>query len=407
MDALTIARRHETWRLDGCLNLLPSENVTSPEVRSLLASDFGHRYTLPIQSSVRGDYVENAYRGTRYTDQMEALGDDLAKRIFHGRHATLKPLSGHIAGLIMLLAACRRGDLVAVLHPDHGGYDGYSDAYIPDLLGLQVAYLPFDGATWSIRTEEAVALIEERRPTLVVLGQSFFPFPYDMAPLVRACRSVSARLGYDASHVLGLVAGGQFQDPLVEGADVLVGSTHKSLFGPQGGLLVTNDDELWAGVGRNLVWRTLDNAHWNRIAALTRALEESRRFGSSYARQVVSNTQTLASALNGHGFPLRFADLGFSRSHQLMIDTARMKSDHGLTPNDFAVRCEASAIMIDAVGRLGTNELTRMGAKGRQMKATAELLVGVLKGHRVASKARALRASLSMAYVGRQRHRQG
>lgn len=399
MDALTLARHHEAWRLGRCLNLMASENVTSPEVRTLLASDFAHRYTLPIGSEVHGSYVENAYRGTRYTDAVEARGEALARQIFGARHATLKPLGGHIAGMIMLLSACRRGDNIMVLHPDHGGYDGYAEGYLPDILGLGVSYLPFDEATWRIRSEEAAAMIAEGRPRLVIVGQSFFPFPYELRPLVRACRSAGSLLGYDGSHVLGLIAGHEFQDPLGEGVDVLVGSTHKSFFGPQGGLLLTNHDELWAAVQRNLVWRSIDNAHWNRIAALARALEEAKRYGRRYARQVVANSRALGASLDGLGFPLRFGPQGFTHSHQLILDLQRLRRDHGLTANDFAVRCEANDIIVDAVGRLGTNEVTRMGAKESHMRSLATLLTDVLHARRVKGRVHRIRASLHMAYT--------
>ncbi len=396
---LDIVRRHEEWRLGECINLIPSENVTSPQVRELLASDMGHRYTLPMAMEIHGSRVDNAYRGTRYLDRIEAVGEALAREIFAAPHASLKPLSGHVAGFIMLLATCRRGDRVAVISPDHGGYDGYGRGYLPDILGLEVRYLPFREDRWNLDTEAAARMVESWKPRLVILGQSLFLFPYDMKPVRHACDAAGSSLGYDASHVLGLIAGGIFQAPLREGADIVVGSTHKSFFGPQGGLLLVREGGMWEAVQRNLVWRSLDNAHWNRVAALAQALLEAREVGAPYASQVVANARALGRQLHDQGVPVRFPDLGFTSSHQVLLDPGGLRGRFGLSPNDAAVRLEAQDIIVDAVGRLGTNEVTRMGAREEHMGQLAGIMAEALAGKQVGAKVKALRASLGLAFT--------
>ncbi len=137
-----------------------------------------------------------------------------------------------------------------------------------------------------------------------MLGQSFFLFPYPLREIAEAAHAVDALVFYDASHVLGLIAGGEFQDPLREGADVLFGSTHKSFPGPQGGLLVTDREDLFAQIDPALVWRVFDNAHWNRIAALAQTLLELERCGRGVRRTaVVANAQALGRALTDRGAP--------------------------------------------------------------------------------------------------------
>jgi glycine hydroxymethyltransferase len=377
---------------------MPSENVTSPEVRKLLASDLGHRYTLPLNDLVSGSFVENAYRGTKYIDAIEGEAEATARRVFNCRHASLKPLSGHIAGLICLISTCRRGDLFMAVGSEHGGYDGYGPGYLPDLLGLEMVPIPFNPGSWNLDPDGAARAIEEMRPRLVLLGQSFFLFPYPMDPIRKACGEAGSLLAYDGSHVLGLIAGGKFQAPLKEGADILFGSTHKSFYGPQGGIILADRDDPWEGVGRSLVWRSLDNAHWNRIAALGLALEEMETHGSRYAAQVVANSKALAAALADGGFPLLFGDLGWTLSHQLMIDTKGLKDRYGLTPHQLAVGLEGQDIIVDAVGRLGANEVTRMGAMEAEMEVIAELILDHLAGRTVRPRVAKLRRGLEMEY---------
>ncbi|MGQ9587023.1 MAG: serine hydroxymethyltransferase [Thermoplasmata archaeon] len=319
-------RAQEKWRVEESINLLPSENISSPQVRALLSSDFGHRYTLPMNAEYAGTYLENSYRGTRITTEIELKAEEAVKGVFSAKYACVQPLSGHIAAMISIVSTTSRRDTMCAIQPEHGGYDGYAQQYIPDILGLRAMGLPFDSDRYNLQTEAATNLIRERKPRLVILGASFMLFPYDVGPIRDACDEADSTLAYDGSHVLGLIAGGEFQRPLREGADILYGSTHKSFFGPQGGIIVTDDKGLDASVRKNLTWRMVDNIHWNRVAALGQALLEARRFGPAYAKQVVRNSQRLGKELKGRGFPIMFEELGFTKSHQLLIDVAELKA---------------------------------------------------------------------------------
>ena len=387
-----LVRAHDRWRGRSVFNLLPSENAVSPTARRYLSSDLAGRYTLPISTTFEGEPIDNSYAGTRYTDEIEALANAAAARLFHGRFATVRPLSGHIAALSVLAPLLPRGSKILAIAPDEGGYDGYAPGFVPALLGYTVRPLPTSGPEHRLRAESAVEEIARERPNAVILGQSFFLFPYPLREIAEAAHAVDALVLYDASHVLGLIAGGEFQDPLREGADVLFGSTHKSFPGPQGGLIVTDREDLFGQLDPALVWRVFDNAHWNRIAGLAQTLLELERVGVEYAKTVVANAQALGRALSALNVPFVGRDDGFTRSHQLLFDRAELKQRFGVGPAALARRLERQRLITDLVGRLGTAEIARLGLTPETMPRLASLLVrGGLERERVGAEVLAWR----------------
>jgi glycine hydroxymethyltransferase len=370
-----LVRAHDRWRGRDVFNLLASENAISPTARRYLSSDLAGRYTLPVETRVAGELADNSYSGTRYTDRIEALANRAAGRLFHGRWATTRPLSGHLAAMSALVPLLPRGSKLLAIAPDRGGYDGYAPGYLPAIFGWTVRPLPADGPGFSVLAEAAVAEIRRERPNAVVLGQSFFLFPYPLREIAEEAHAQGALVFYDASHVLGLIAGGLFQDPLREGADVLYGSTHKSFPGPQGGLLVTDREDLFQQIDPALVWRVFDNAHWNRIAALGQTLLELERFGPDYARTVVENARALAGALDQAGLPVVAASLGYTRSHQVHLDAPAIRERMSLGTPTLARRWERSRLLTDLVGRLGTAEIARLGLVPADMPRLAGLLM--------------------------------
>jgi glycine hydroxymethyltransferase len=387
-----LVRSHDRWRGREVFNLLASENAVSPTARRYLSSDLAGRYTLPLTTQFHGETIDNSYTGTRYTDQIETLANAAAARLFHGRYATTRPLSGHIAALSALVPLLPPKSRLLAIAPDDGGYDGYAPGFIPAVFGYTVRPLPTEGPAHRVNAETAVETIRQERPNAVVLGQSFFLFPYPLREIVEAAHAVDALVFYDGSHVLGLIAGGQFQDPLREGADVLFGSTHKSFPGPQGGLLVTDREDLFQQLDPALVWRIFDNAHWNRIAALGQTLLELERCGAEYATAVVDDAQALGRALTEAGLPLIGAADGFTRSHQIHIDRDALKATYDVTPGALARRLERQRLLIDLVARIGTAESARLGLTPADMPRLAELIVrGGLKKERVGAEVLAWR----------------
>jgi len=351
-----LLKAHEEWRIQSCLNLLPSENFASDAVRSILSCDLSNRYTSP----------DHFYMGTKYTDQIQTETENLAKKLFKATFAEVRPISGHSADMIVLTAFANRGDTIMSVDKTNGGYPGISDIGYPRIYGLNFIELPFNKQTFNIDVEKATVALERERPKVVIFGASLILFPHPVRELSETCHKIGTTVVYDGSHVLGLIAGGEFQDPLREGADILIGSTHKSFFGPQGGIILSNGHE--AEIRQAVHPAIVDNAHWNRIAALYVALSESQKFGRQYASQVVRNSRSLARALHEHGVKLVGRDVGFTDSHQTIVD---VRPAEGV---NMAQKLEKANIIVDVGVRIGTSEETRRGMKEREMEQIAELI---------------------------------
>ena len=261
------------------------------------------------------------------------------------------------------------------VNPADGGYPGLSDqSGYPTFVNVRNLYFPFDSDRMNIDVEKAQSLIEDEKPSLVVFGQSFFLFPHPVRELASVCESAGSKVAFDASHVMGLIAGREFQKPLEEGAELMVGSTHKSFFGPQGGIMLGKSSMEREVKGRQFPG-LVDNAHWNRIAGLVWALDESRRVGGKYAAQVIANSKALARALHEGGVPVKCSDRGFTESHQVILaitDPSKIEK--------FALQLEDANIIVDHGIRLGTCEATRRGMKPKDMERVAELIIHVYKG---------------------------
>jgi len=306
--------------------------------------------------------------GTRFTDEIEQYGEKLAKEVFKAETADLRPLSGHIADTIVLANLTKPGDTLMCICPQDGGYPGMWNEGLAGLFRLKTIAFPFSKKDWNIRVEEAKEAITQFKPRIVILGASLILFPYQVSTLAKAASENGAVLGFDGSHVLGLIAGEQFQDPLREGAQALFGSTHKSFFGPQGGILLANK-EIGESLKEKIYPAFVDNAHWNRIAALTLALAEMKRFGKAYAGQIVRNSKSLARALNDFGCPVICPHLGFTQSHQVIVDYGDYEKGRAV-----AEKLQRANIITDCVIRFGTCEVTRRGMKEPEMLKIAELV---------------------------------
>jgi len=200
------------------------------------------------------------------------------------------------------------------LSPGDGGYPGLWIDGLSGFLSLKVSPIPFSREEMKVEIEKPRDAIVSVKPKALIFGGSLILFPHPVKELADVARENGAVIGFDGSHVLGLIAGKRFQAPLKEGANALFGLTHKSLFGPQGGIILA-DKEHGEVIKARIYVSFVDNAHWNRIAALTLALAEVKRFGEEYAEQVIRNAKALARALYEHGFPVKCPKLGFTESH--------------------------------------------------------------------------------------------
>jgi len=357
-EILSLVHNHEKWREKKCLNLIPSENIMSPAVRRLLSSGLGQRYT------ARNRF----YMGTKFIDDIEQYGEEIAKEVFGAETADLRPLSGHIADFIFLANFAKRDDVLMCISPENGGYPGIWKNGLPKFLGLKTVAFPFSKHDMNIKVEQAEKVIKQVKPKVVVFGASLITFPHPVKKLARVARENGACVGFDGSHVMGLIAGERFQDPLREGASILFGSTHKTLFGPQGGIILA-DKEHGKTIKAKIYPAFVDNAHWNRIAALALALAEIRNFGKAYAEQIIRNSKTLAKALHDYGLPVTCQHLGFTRSHQVLLDYGSYEQGRVV-----AEKLQCANIIADCGVRIGTCEVTRRGMKKGEMLKIAELI---------------------------------
>ncbi len=312
--------------------------------------------------------------GTKYIDEVEVLCQELAKRVFECKYADVRPLSGHHCNMITMMNFTRTSDSVLSVSPSDGGYPGVSHEGLGRILSLRNLYFPFDEHKMNINISKTSELVNRENPKLITFGASFFLFPHPVAKIAKSSEAIKI---YDGSHVLGLIAGHQFQDPLREGCDLLLGSTHKSFFGPQGGLILTNNSEIWERVASKMYPGFVDNIHWNRVAALAHSLLEFLRFGREYATQIVRNSKHLAATLSELDVRVKGASQGFTRSHQVILDI----KDEGERVR-LAYSLQEGGIIVDRGIRLGTAELTRRGMREEEMSIVGNLIADVFKRRR-------------------------
>lgn len=391
--AFELIIEHHNW-MSKTINLIASENVVSPAVREAMICDFHNRYA-------EGWPGERVYAGCRYIDQVELLTVELAKKIFNAEFVDVRPISGVVANLIVYTAFTEPGDIMMALSIPCGGHisTGKKELWgtAGVVHGLNVEYFPYDIDELNIDVDATIKKIKvlknENKPIkLLMFGASVFPFPHPVKEITPIAHDFGITVAYDAAHVLGLIAGGLFQDPLREGADVISASTHKTLPGPQHGMVIS-----WNKYS-DLIKKSsfpglLSNHHLHNVAALCIALSEVAQFGKEYATQIVKNAKALAQALYERGFKVLGEKKGFTESHVILIDTV---ASCGIGGYEAEKKLEDSNIIVnrnllpydlkkykrhytDPGGiRLGTAEVTRLGMKESDMEVIADFITDVL-----------------------------
>lgn len=382
---LELLRKHHDW-MKTTVNLIASENVTSPAVREALICDFQHRYA-------EGWPGERVYAGCVYIDQVELLAIDLAKQIFRAEHANVQPVSGLAANLAMYTALTEPGDTMMCLAIPCGGHISMGKKKFGGTAGavhgLEVEYFPFDEKKMNIDVDAAIKKVREVKPKLLLFGGSVFLFPHPVGEFIEVAEEIGAHIAYDAAHVIGLIGGGQFQDPLREGAEVVTCSTHKTLPGPQHGMILCKK-ELAESIDKAVFPGLVSNHHLHAVAALAIALAEMLEFGEEYAAQIIKNARALGQALYERGFAVLCPDLGFTASHTLVVDItkygdggtleqrlekANIVLNRNLLPWDIR---EGRHYKNPGGIRLGTSEVTRLGMKEGEMGEIAEFIKRVV-----------------------------
>ena len=374
--------KHQTYR-DSCLNLIASENTPSPLVEELFDERLARRY-----GNYSGtDIYQRNYKGNRYIAEIEGYTQELAKELFGAAYVDFRPLSGNISGIGTTFALAKPGDTALEVHNGHH----YAEKLLSSPLKVELRSIPipWDGKRSNIDLDATLALIAEYKPMIINVGSGVFLFPQPVRELKEAMRQANpdSYLIYDASHVIGLIAGKRFQSPFEEGADVIISSTHKTLAGPQGGMILTNDASIAERVARGLYPLLMSNHHLNRLPALAGTFIEWMECGEAQADAIVANAKALGQALAERGVPILGADHGFTESHTLILIVDKY-GEGGAIANHL----EACHIIAGAAGlspdvgksgvRMGVQEVTRWGMTPADAPDIAECIVDALSGGR-------------------------
>ncbi len=393
----TLLQEHHDW-FQKSIPLIASENITSPAVDEACVSDFSHRYA-------EGWSGQRVYAGCTYIDQIEDICMELTKEYFDCLHADVRPVSGVVANLVMYNAFTSDNNgkmccmsIVRGGHISHGPRFAKSGREIfgtaGTTRGINVEYLAFDNDEMNLDIDASAKIIREFEPELVLFGGSVFLFPHPVKELGEVAKEVGAYIGYDAAHVAGLIGSGYFQDPLREGADAMTMSTHKTLPGPQHGILVSNREDLVETLRSCAFPALLSNHHLHNVAGLGIALAEMLEFGKEYHKNVIKNAKALGQALSDIGLKVLMEHKGFTESHQIVVDITAFEKTIGLggdiekiledaniilnrnlLPNDIA---EGRHYQNPGGLRIGTSEITRLGMKKNEMVDIADFFKKLL-----------------------------
>lgn len=394
-------KRHSA-RFEKAIPLIASENLLSPYAKELLVSDFHSRYAEGVPG-------ERYYEGNEQVDEVERTCLDLARRLFRCNFADVRPISGTVANMAVLKALAEPGDPVGTSRLADGAHISSASFGAFGLRGVKPVYYGWDAERMTIDVPKTREILTAARPKLCLFGLSLFLFPLPVKELAPTLEEIGAKGWYDAAHVLGLIAGGEFQDPLHEGCVVLSASTHKTLPGPQHGILLANTDDpdvtkrLTSGAFPGVT----SNHHLHTMAALAVSLAEHLAFGREYARQVIRNAQALGQALHERGFDVLAPNLGFTRSHTIAVrvtkegggeEVARRLSEAGIITNKNLLPGDTSPRHPGGI-RLGTPEVTRVGMTEKEMVRVAELLDALLHRQRPAAEVASAAAELKRDFT--------
>jgi glycine hydroxymethyltransferase len=361
-------------------------------------------------SDLHGRYAEGVpgkryYQGCDDFDDIESLGIKLAKQVFNANFVNIQSTSGTVSNIAALKALTKPGDKISAVSTADGGHISHARMGAVGLRGLDLHTYPWDEARMEPDVDAACAMIRDLEPQLALVGQSVFLFPTPLQEMADAAHEVGAKVMYDGAHVLGLIAGGQFQDPLREGADVMTGSSHKTFPGPQGGFLLSDsDDEKFQRKLNSAIFPgTNSSYHLHHVAGKVVALAEFAEFGADYATAIITNAKAFGEAMAAEGFDVLAEERGYTASHQILTrhgeqdsgagaKAAQLLEDGGIITNMNMLPGDTKAMTPSGL-RLGVQELTRVGMGVDEMGVVASLYARVLlKGEDPSSVKRDVRA---------------
>jgi glycine hydroxymethyltransferase len=394
-------RDHERYRDIECFNLIASEGLKSPAVKQMqaLSSDLEGRYA-EGENDLEGHVKKRYYQGQKFMSRIEDFTTDLMKSLFKCDWADVRLVSGTHANLAtfkgLSLAAKNRKMVVTPLscgaHISHD-YTGLAG----NVLGLENINHAYNISEFNIDPDKSAHIIRAAKPGIVTFGGSLFLFPHPLRELREVCDDIGAFVAYDASHVLGLIAGGVFQDPFREGADFITSSSHKTFPGPQGGVILgsPSNPRLEKAVKKiqfAVFPLSASNTHLGRLPALGIAALEMKIFGADLAKQTVKNAQTAGQYLCENGVKVLCASKGFTKSHQLAVDVQEFGGGKKVAQNleDANIILNKNLLPYDDQSnrdnpsglRIGFQDVTRRGMRDGEIKHLCDLMLSVIKEKR-------------------------
>ncbi len=371
------AIQKETDRLEGNLELIASENVVSEAVLEAQGSVMTNKYA-------EGYPGKRYYGGCQFVDEVETLAIARAKELFAADHANVQPHSGTQANMTVYLAALKPGDSYLGMNLAHGGHLSMGSPV--NFSGMLYRVIPYGVSeqTETIDYDELERLAKEQRPKLIVAGASAYPRIIDYARFRKIADEVGALFMVDMAHIAGLVAAGLHPSP-VPHADFVTTTTHKTLRGPRGGMVLcraehakTIDSRVFPGMQGGPLMHV--------IAAKAVALKEalSPEF-KSYQQQIVKNARALAQVLMSQGFRLTS---GGTDNHLMLVDlrkseltgkVAQETLDRArITVNKNAVPFDTRSPFVTSGIRIGTPAVTTRGMKEKEMEQIGDFIVRAL-----------------------------
>lgn len=369
---------------EEAFKLNPASNVLNPRAAALLAGGSASRTSL--------GYPGAKYEmGLEHIEQVEVITAELAASLFHSTFAEVRVPSGAMANLYAFMATCAPGDTIIASPATIGGHVTHHAAGAAGLYGLTTVGAPVDAATYSYDLDALATLAREVRPALITMGGSLNLFPHPVAAVREIADEVGAHLLFDAAHLCGMIAGGQWANPLDEGAHLMSMSTYKSLGGPTHGLLLSTDDDLSERIDAIAFPGMTANFNAAAIAALGVTLADWIETGADYAAQMRACAAALAEFLAEAGVePFRCAQ-GFTDSHQFALlaapfgggtAAARVLERAGFLTSGIGL--PVPEVPGDQNGvRLGTPEIVRRGMTVDDMPRLAGLIARALETTRV------------------------
>lgn len=372
-------------RLDGeihgqtCINLDPAANVMNPRAEAALASGLSTRPSL----GAPGAKYET---GLEAIEQIEVIAARLARQLFGARYAEVRLGSGAVANLASFMACAEPGDAIIVPPPAIGGHVTHHAPGAAGLYGLKVHPAPVDAEGYTVDLAGVAALAERVRPSLITMGGSLNLDHHPIRQVSEIAHRAGARLLFDAAHLSGPIAGGAWPNPLAEGADIMTMSTYKSLGGPPGALVLSNDAELAARIDAITFPGLTANHDAGRVAALAISLVDWLEHGAAAAGEMVAAARTLAAELYRHDLPIAFAGDVATRSHAFALEAGAWGDGTAM-----AKRLRRANLLCCPIGipdgeggqseavRIGTSEIVRRGMTVEDMAALASLMARALQ----------------------------